>query len=64
MAVKMTKRGSMDNEVTYEHFCDTIEDMQDIDPHYITLGSICIVVQSSGGLDIYIADSNKEWHQV
>ena len=61
----MTKRGSQDNVVTYEHICDTTADMQAIDPHYVTLGSACIVVNGeSGGLEAYIANSNKEWENI
>lgn len=63
MANIMTKRGNIDNITTYEHFCDTIADRANIDPKYITLGSDCIVINGeSGGIEIYIADSNKEWH--
>ena len=58
----MTKRGSQDNVVTYEHYCDTVEDMAKIDPKYITLGSVCIVVSGElGDLDVYIANSQKQW---
>lgn len=57
----MTKRGSADNIVTYEHFCDTAEDMNNIEPEYITLGSVCVVVSGENGLTVYIANSNKEW---
>lgn len=57
----MTKRGSEDNVVTYEHYCDTTEDMESIDPRYITLGSICVVIQGTAGIDVYIAGSNKQW---
>lgn len=64
MANIMTKRGSEDNIVTYEHYCDTVADMANIDPQYITLGSICVVVGSSNGLTAYIANSNKEWVEV
>ena len=61
----MTKRGSQDNMITYEHYCDTLADRDNIDPKYITLGSVCIVVTGeSGGLDVYIAGSNKEWNLV
>ncbi len=61
----MTKRGSQDNMITYEHYCDTSADMANIDPQYITLGSVCIVVQGdSGDLDVYIAGSDKQWHLV
>lgn len=57
----MTKRGSQDNVVTYEHICDTTADLQDIDPQYITLGSVAIVLQGSAGLEVYMATSQKEW---
>ena len=63
MANIMTKRGSQDNIITYEHFCDTTEDMQNIPPEYITLGSVCVVIKGENDeLEIYLADSNKEWN--
>lgn len=65
MASIMTKRGSVDNIVTYEHICDTTADMSLIDPRYVTLGSTCIVVQGeSGGLEVYMASTNKEWQSL
>jgi len=45
MANIMTKRGSQDNIITYEHFCDTHADMEKIDEKYVTLGSVCIVLE-------------------
>lgn len=59
----MSKRGSEDNVITYEHYCDTIEDRDQIDPKYITLGTTCIVITNQG-VEAYIADSNKQWHLV
>lgn len=56
-----SKRGAQDNIVTYEHICDTTEDLQNINPQYITLGSVAIVLQGDAGLEIYMATSNKEW---
>lgn len=65
MAHIMTKRGSQDNIITYEHYCDTIADRENINPNEITLGSICIVVEGeSGELEVYIANSNKEWKEI
>ena len=62
MATIMTKRGSQDNILTYEHMCDTAADMAAIDSKYITLGSVCIVLGSeSGELEVFIANSNKQW---
>lgn len=59
----MTKRGSQDNMITYEHYCDTTADMNNIDPKYITLGSVCVVISGeSGEMDVYIAGSDKQWH--
>jgi len=57
----MTKRGQTDNVITYEHICDTTADMDTIDPKYITLGSVAIVLKGSAGLEVYMATSNKEW---
>ena len=62
MANIMTKRGNQDNVITYEHICDTAADMVNIEPQYKTLGSVCIVIKGeSGGLEVYIMGSNKEW---
>lgn len=57
----MTKRGQQDNILTYEHICDTAADLQTIDPDYITLGSVAIVLQGATGLEVYMATSTKEW---
>ena len=57
----MTKRGQMDNVVTYEHICDTTADLANIDPRYVTLGSIAIVLEGEGGLEVYMANSKKKW---
>lgn len=58
----MTKRGTRDNIVTYEHICDTMEDLPNIDPAYITLGSTALVLNGEGGgLEVYMANSAKEW---
>jgi len=60
MANIMTKRGTQDNVITYEHICDTSADMANIESRYKTLGSVCIVIQGdSGGMEVYMADSNK-----
>lgn len=62
MAYAMTKRGSQDNEVTYEFICDTLADMNAIENKYKTIGSIAIVlVGESGGLEVYITGSDKQW---
>lgn len=60
----MSKRGSSDNVLTYEHICDTAEDLQTIDPKYITLGSVAIVLKGAAGLEVYMATSDKEWVQL
>jgi len=57
----MSKRGSSDNVLTYEHICDTVDDLQTIDPKYITLGSVAIVLKGAAGLEVYMATSDKEW---
>lgn len=62
MAAIMTKRGSMDNIVTFEHICDTMADMASIERAYTTLGSVCIVLQGEGGgLEVYMANSRGQW---
>lgn len=61
----MTKRGNQDNVITYEHYCDTTADMDNINPEYITLGSVCVVIKGENNdLEIYLADSNKNWNLV
>ncbi len=61
----MTRVGSDDNVITYEHYCDTTQDMANIDPKYITLGSICVVVKGTNDeLEVYMADSNKNWNAI
>ncbi len=61
MANIMSKRGQQDNVVTYEHICDTSADLASIDPKYITLGSVAIVLKGAAGLEVYMATSDKEW---
>lgn len=61
MATIMSKRGQADNVLTYEHICDTTADLDTIDPRYITLGSIAIVLKGDAGLEVYMATSDKEW---
>lgn len=57
----MTKRGQADNVITYEHICDTTADLEKIDPKYITLGSIALVLKGAAGIEVYMATSDKEW---
>lgn len=58
MAYKMTKSGSLDNEVTNEFFCDTADDLANIPSSLVNLGSVAVVLD---GMEVYIANSNKEW---
>ena len=60
----ISKVGQRDNVVTYEHICDTRADMEKIEPRYITLGSTCIVLSGESGMEVYMADSDKEWHDL
>lgn len=57
----MTKSGNLDNSITYEHICDSVADMNNINPKYITLGSTCIVLDKDAGLEVYMARSDKSW---
>lgn len=58
MAFKMTKHGSLDNEITNEFFCDTTADLANIPKSEVNLGSIAIIVE---GMQVFIANSNKQW---
>lgn len=58
MAYKMTKKGSLDNETTNEFFCDTVDDLANIPSNQINLGSVAVVLDP---MQIFIANSNKEW---
>lgn len=61
----LTKVGNQDNVVTYEHICDTLQDRDNIERRYITLGSTCLVLSGENDtIEVYMADSNKEWHDV
>ena len=60
----ISKVGQRDNVITYEHICDTRADMSKIEPRYITLGSTCIVLQGESGMEVYMADSTREWHDL
>ena len=61
----MTKRGSLDNVVTYEHYCDTKSDLNNIPKNQITLGSVAIILKDENdSMGIYIATSQKEWIEV
>lgn len=61
----MTKRGSLDNVITYEHYCDTLEDKENISPEYITLGSICVVIKGENNvLELYLANSDHTWRKL
>lgn len=58
----MTKRGSLDNVITYEHFCDAKSDLANIPKSQISLGSVAIVLNDeNNSLGVYIADSSKTW---
>lgn len=58
----MTKRGSQDNIVIYEHYCDTKADLANIPQDQISLGSVAIVLKDEDdSMGIYLANSNKEW---
>lgn len=58
----MTKRGNLDNIVTYESICDTKEDLANIPAQYATLGSIALVIKGEDDmLEAYMATSEGEW---
>ena len=57
MAYKMTKRGSIDNEVTNEFFCDTMEDLAKIPSRDINLGTVAVILEPT--MQVFIANSKK-----
>lgn len=61
MAHKMTRRGSLDNVITFEHYCDTVADLENIPESEINLGTIALVVDGPAGLAVYMAKSDKTW---
>ena len=58
MAAIMTKRGGQDNIITYEFMCDSVADLNKIDPNYVTMGSVAIVIND---FEVYMANSQKQW---
>lgn len=58
MASILTKRGGQDNIITYEYICDTTADLETLKP---VMGSVAIVIHGNTGLEIYMADSHKQW---
>ena len=62
MAYKLTKRGSLDNEITNEFWCDTIDDRDAIPTSDINLGTIAVVLKPA--IQIFIADSSKQWNSM
>lgn len=56
-----SKRGQQENRTTYEFICDETADLQSINPQEITLGSVAIVLQGTNGLEVYMANSKKQW---
>ena len=61
MATTMTKRGQQDNRIAYEFVCDTLSDLLTIEPRYITMGSVAIVIEGTAGFEVYMANSQKRW---
>lgn len=61
MAYVMTKHGTQDNQVANEFVCDTADDLALIEKRDITLGSVAIVLHGDLGIEVYMADSAKEW---
>ena len=58
----MTKRGNLDNIVTYEHICDSDLDLPNIPQEQATLGSTAITLHNtSGGFAVYMVDSSGNW---
>lgn len=61
MAFIMNKRGQQDNVATYEFICDTLEDLYAIKKQDIVMGSVAIVISGDAGLEVYMANGQKNW---
>lgn len=57
----MLKEGSYINRDTFQHLCDTTEDLKNIPSSQINFGSLAYIVSTG---ELYIANSNKEWKVV
>ena len=62
MAYKLTKKGSLDNEITNEFWCDTVNDRDAIPASEINLGTVAVVLKPA--VQIFIADSSKQWNSM
>ena len=62
MAYKLTKKGSLDNEITNEFWCDTVNDRDAIPASEINLGTVAVVLKPV--VQIFIADSSKQWNSM
>lgn len=62
MANKLIKIGNQDNQVTYDHVCDTMADRDNIPANQINLGSTVIILDDDdGNVAVYMAKSDKSW---
>ena len=62
MAYKLTKKGSLDNAITNEFWCDTVNDRDAIPASEINLGTVAVVLKPA--VQIFIADSIKQWNSM
>ena len=57
----MLKDGARTNRETFQHLCDTLEDLKNIPLNQINFGSIAFIISTG---ELYIADSEKNWKVV
>ena len=61
MGVIITKQGIEENSFTWEYYCDTYEDMENIAQENVTIGSYCTLLNGENGVEIYAGDGNHQW---
>ena len=61
----MIQHGGEINSAINVHVCDEKNDLQNIPANEITLGTVAIVLEDTGGaLGLYMAKSDKTWKKV
>jgi hypothetical protein len=54
----LIKDGKTINRETFQHICETEEDLNNIPKHQINFGSLAYVITTK---KLYIADSERKW---
>ena len=57
----LLKDGAIVNRESYQHLCDTPEDLQNIPQNQIHFGTLAYIISTG---ELYIANSDNEWQVV